>query len=569
MVIGISNLSRTVKYDELLDEKGNSKLTESIPITEAIEGLHRRRHVSSTYRGRIRPLPSLSNPQPCDSELSFGVCVDAFFRDAWWEGVIFDAKEDAMERSVYFPDEGDERKFSLDNLRPSRVWDEFSGAWEDCGIWVFLELVRELDWSMPSSKYAKMLWLSLQSNYGFKKMISEWKCGSRSLWKKYLKDVLCERGRKLGIKDPACKKLVGYKTRRKRHKLENPQHIEVDSNLPDTVVQLKSSRGLSAVELTKNGGVSILNKSRARTMSVPLRLNVRKPNRPVVPTAGDPLVLSESLSLEEDVISYATSFLSDPSSEEEYSKTSTTTCCLSNHRINRASIPIGIGQSGKLKHREDKWELPKSCHGSNRLKGLQLREENIAEGASCSAEINHSIGRAGVKKLMKRRRNFGALSSGYTQKELSCEASVIAGAKIKTSCKRRKIKKGICRANANIKPPLIQEDRNGLHIEQSSFSCQRRNSPLFEDYGRNCRLKDMVSRPWKRKRKRQPNIPQGGQGDTICFICYYGGELISCKNCCSSYHLTCLGTQVQYLHVDHLLGLSFLQVVGDYNWLQL
>lgn len=121
MVIGISNLSRTVKYDELLDEKGSTKLIESIPITEAIEGLHRRRHLSSTYRGRIRPLPSLSIPQPRGSKLSFGVCVDAFFQDAWWEGVIFDAKEDAMERSVYFPDEGDEHNFSLVDLRPSRV----------------------------------------------------------------------------------------------------------------------------------------------------------------------------------------------------------------------------------------------------------------------------------------------------------------------------------------------------------------------------------------------------------------------------------------------------------------
>lgn len=443
------------------------------------------------------------------------------------------------------------------------VWDEFSGEWEDCGVWLFLELVRELDRSMLSSRYAKMLWLSLQSNYGFKKMISEWNCGTRNLWKKYLKDVARERRSKLGKRDSTCNKLVGSKPRKKRLKLDN---LEIDSNSSDTVVQLRSGGGLSNVELTRNGAVSILNKSRARTVSIPLRLSVRKPNRPVVPTAGDKLIPSETLSMEENFTGYATSFPTDLTSEEEYSKSSTTSCSLSNHREYCATIPIRKGQFGKVKHREDKLRLPRSCQDNNKLKGLQSREGNSAEGANCCAEINQSIGRARIKKLKEEGWNFNIISSEYMQKMLRHKAPVVAGAKRKTSCTRRKIQKGICRSDANIKPPLLQEDGNSLQVKQNPFSRQDRQSMLFEGYGRNCGLKDMVSCPRKQKWKRQSIIQQS---DTICFICHYGGEVISCKNCFSSYHPNCLGTQVLYLHAEELLSLFLLHDSQYYNWIEL
>ncbi|PKI34166.1 hypothetical protein CRG98_045445 [Punica granatum] len=534
VVIGVSNLSRTVEYAELLDEKGDNKLIESIPVTEAVEGLHRRRHVSSCYRGRIRPSCPLSSPWPVDSKLGFGVCVDAFFKDAWWEGVIFDADEDAMERSVYFPDEGDELKFRRDDLRLSRVWDEFSGEWTNCGVWVFLELVRELDGSTPSSKYAKRLWRRLQSNYGFKKMISEWKCGTRSLWKSHLKDVVYERGSKLVKKDLACKKLAVHKARKKRHKLENPQRVEEDAHSPDTVVQLRSSKDLSTIQLTKNGGVSILNKSRARMVSVPLRLNVRKPNRPVVPTAGDRNVLSETLSMEENFTSYATSAQSDASSEEEYSKTRPASCGMTNHEVDRVSIPI---RKGQVKERENKLKLPQNSQDDgNKLKGHQLRDGNLAAGAR-SAGIDQPGGRARVDKLKQVRRKSNVLSTEDTKKELSSKTYAVVSAKRKTKYTRRKRQKGICRADPSIEPPSKQEGGNDAQVNHNLFSSNRQQTPLFESYGRNFRLKDMVSRPRKRKRKRQLDGPQS---DTICFVCHFGGELIPCNNCFSSYHLTCL-----------------------------
>ncbi|KAK4741323.1 hypothetical protein SAY87_024911 [Trapa incisa] len=535
VVIGISKLSRTVKYDELLDDQGNSRLIESIPITGAIEGLHKRRHVSLTYRGHIRPQTSILNPQPSDVKLKFGVCVDAFFQDAWWEGVIFDAQEDAMERSVYFPDEGDERKFNLSNLRPSRVWDEFSGEWADCGVWIFLELVRELNGSMPSSTFAKVLWLRLQSNYCFKKMISEWNCGTRTLWKKYLKDVVCERKIKLGKMDPTVKKLVGSK-RKKMHELDNSQ---AEPRSSDAVVQLNSSRGLRNAELSENGGVSVLNKSRARTFSVPLRLNVRRTSRPVVSTAGTKLILSETLSMEENVAGYE-KFPTDMISEEEYSKTNKTSCSVNDNRINRVTVPIRQGHYRKVKDREDKLNFSRSCQDGNKAKGLQPRED-IVEDANCSLEISQSIGKDEVKNLMKQRRNFSMNSSECTQNNTRARASVVASAKRKTSCTRRNIPKGICKSDANINPTLLQEDVNSLQSKQNLSTRQRRQSMMYDCYVRNFRLKDMVSRPRRRKRKRHTTFQQS---DTICFICHYGGELISCKNCSSSYHSDCIGTQV-------------------------
>ncbi|KAE8718560.1 hypothetical protein F3Y22_tig00110013pilonHSYRG00552 [Hibiscus syriacus] len=172
VVVGVSHLFRSIEYDEHLCESGDSMLIESIPVTEAIEGLHSRRHVPSTYRGHIRPLPPSSQPHS-NKNLGFGVCVDAFFEDAWWEGVILDNDDNASERAVYFPDEDDECKFGVSQLRVAHDWDEFLGIWRDRGTWILVELAKELEGTVPLACSVKKVWFSLRLNYGFEKMISE------------------------------------------------------------------------------------------------------------------------------------------------------------------------------------------------------------------------------------------------------------------------------------------------------------------------------------------------------------------------------------------------------------
>ncbi|GAB2246343.1 hypothetical protein Droror1_Dr00001836 [Drosera rotundifolia] len=192
VVVGVSEFRRKVKYDDLLSESGKSKLVESIPVTGVIEGVHKRAYVKSKHRGRVRPPPPSIEQCSSRSRLKFGVCVDALFEDAWWEGMIFDCDDGSRERSVFFPDEDDERKFKVSELRISQDWDELSGEWNERGVWMLVKLAEAHKMEASLGHFIKHVWSHLRVNYGFLKMISEWTCGSYCMWKKYFTEALCE-----------------------------------------------------------------------------------------------------------------------------------------------------------------------------------------------------------------------------------------------------------------------------------------------------------------------------------------------------------------------------------------
>nr|GMD28138.1 increased DNA methylation 1 [Ipomoea batatas] len=80
------------------------------------------------YRGWIRPLPP-----PLDigkSSLHYGECVDSFYRDAWWEGVIFDHEDSSENRRIFFPDMDDEMTVCVNTLRITRDWDGVTEEWK-------------------------------------------------------------------------------------------------------------------------------------------------------------------------------------------------------------------------------------------------------------------------------------------------------------------------------------------------------------------------------------------------------------------------------------------------------
>nr|GMD27125.1 increased DNA methylation 1 [Ipomoea batatas] len=85
----------------------------------------------STYdncRGWIRPLPP-----PLDigkSSLHYGECVDSFYRDAWWEGVIFDHEDGSENRRIFFPNMEDEMTVCVNTLRITWDWDEVTEEWK-------------------------------------------------------------------------------------------------------------------------------------------------------------------------------------------------------------------------------------------------------------------------------------------------------------------------------------------------------------------------------------------------------------------------------------------------------
>ncbi|GAB4835572.1 hypothetical protein Ancab_000481 [Ancistrocladus abbreviatus] len=191
-VVGISDSCREVEPEELLCESGKSKLTESVPVTGAIEGIYQRRCAKSKHGGHIRPPPPRAQTCSTRPRLSFGVCVDALFEDAWWEGVIFDCDDGSKERSVFFPDEGDECRFKVTDLRVSQVWDEYSGGWRERGVCMFVKLAKEYAIDVPPFHFINHVWSHLRVNYGFSKMVSQWTCGSYCMWKKYFIEVVSE-----------------------------------------------------------------------------------------------------------------------------------------------------------------------------------------------------------------------------------------------------------------------------------------------------------------------------------------------------------------------------------------
>ncbi|XP_056159174.1 uncharacterized protein LOC115682444 [Syzygium oleosum] len=527
-VVGISNLCRTVEYDELLSETGNGKLIERIPVTETIEGLHRRRHVSTTYRGHIRPLPLTSHANSRETKLGFGVCVDAFFKDAWWEGVIFDCNEDASERSVYFPDEGDERKFSLRNLRVSRIWDEFSGVWTDRGVWVLLEVVRELEVNMPPSNHIKKLWLQLQANYGFLKMISEWTCGVRSMWKKYLQDAAYELGRGLSMKSLPRKKVVVCKVRKERRKARS------DLDLIDSSAELKYQKETNVVTSAPNGEECLPSKLQKQMYTMKLRSKSGNPDY-----ADDAVADCNAASPESLYSGNHTANLDRTNviMEVDCARISRINSGLNRKRENA----FGEKLLGKVSIKENHMLEPDADDDSHGLSFNESRQHTVAVHSRSHMENNHSPSR-NLKKLKQGKQKVGIFFPECEQKKLSWQAFLLVGNKKKRSVRRNKNFEEAQHADVCSKPSSNQEGTDAFKADSELFANRRRKTEVFQSFGKQFRLKDMVSSPRKRRRKRAHLARP--QSDTICFVCHYAGDLIHCQRCSSSFHLGCLQLKV-------------------------
>lgn len=172
-VIAIKDQARSVQYDHRLCRDGSNKLIRNIKVPPA--------KIHCSYRGCIRPLPPLLNAD--NSTLQYGQCVDAYYNEAWWEGVIFDKKDDSESRLIFFPDTGDEMLLITNNLRITQDWDEFSGNWEPRKSWIFLELVEEFKLEWPLLASAKQVWFEVKGKGGFQKQLKRWTCVQLSMWR--------------------------------------------------------------------------------------------------------------------------------------------------------------------------------------------------------------------------------------------------------------------------------------------------------------------------------------------------------------------------------------------------
>ncbi|XP_073271116.1 uncharacterized protein [Primulina huaijiensis] len=192
-VICCHNSARTVRFDHFLCDDGSDNLEEYVEVSPVVAGVVSGEIVKSDYyRGVIRPLPPPCVPGPWF--LHYGQCVDFFYEDAWWEGVIFDHADGNMQRRIFFPDMGDEMVGSIDKLRVSLDWDEVTEEWKPRGNWLFLELIEEFEQDGPLPVSVKQIWYEVRGSSDFE-ILKEWTNCVRSVWKELLLKVLRENFR--------------------------------------------------------------------------------------------------------------------------------------------------------------------------------------------------------------------------------------------------------------------------------------------------------------------------------------------------------------------------------------
>lgn len=180
-------LKRYVKYDNVLDDDELNVFLDEVKVSSALDGY--RSSLNLYTRGVIRPPPPLVEFEGC--ELKFGLCVDAKYNEAWWEGVIFDYCDGLEERRVFFPDLGDELTIGIHQLRITQDWDEVSERWELRGKWVFLELIEEYQTASLVAVSIKQIWYDIRIKQDFE-MIREWTLNVKYVWRDLVMKVVSD-----------------------------------------------------------------------------------------------------------------------------------------------------------------------------------------------------------------------------------------------------------------------------------------------------------------------------------------------------------------------------------------
>lgn len=163
VIIGCEDGFREVKYEHLLHDNEYDFLTEIVEVSSAID------RISTTSndcnRGRIRPKPTFV--ELTEGNLHYALCVDCWYNDAWWEGVIFDCEDGSSERKIFFPDLGDELSSNVKNLRITHDWDEDTGDWNPRGDWLFLEIIEDSKRDNFIAVSPKQIWYDMRARKDF------------------------------------------------------------------------------------------------------------------------------------------------------------------------------------------------------------------------------------------------------------------------------------------------------------------------------------------------------------------------------------------------------------------
>ncbi|XP_021816358.1 uncharacterized protein LOC110758747 isoform X3 [Prunus avium] len=178
---------RQVQYDHILYDDGSDNLVDVVSVSPILDGIGSFTRDWSNYRGCIRPTPP--HIQPGEWDLPYGLCVDVYHLEAWWEGVIFDHEDGSEERRIFFPDLGDELKARIDTLRITHDWDEVTENWKRRGAWIFLELLEQYNQERYIAVSVKQIWYDVREKEAFEKA-REWTSLRRHVWEELVLEVI-------------------------------------------------------------------------------------------------------------------------------------------------------------------------------------------------------------------------------------------------------------------------------------------------------------------------------------------------------------------------------------------
>lgn len=106
-----------VRYEDVQNEDESDNLEEWIPAFRV--AAPDKFGIRIPGRLTIRPYPS---EEETSSSIVVGTAVDAWWNDAWWEGVVVTIHEPEAQVHVYFPGENERSVFKTTDLRVSRDW---------------------------------------------------------------------------------------------------------------------------------------------------------------------------------------------------------------------------------------------------------------------------------------------------------------------------------------------------------------------------------------------------------------------------------------------------------------
>ncbi|KAK8695707.1 hypothetical protein V6N13_000858 [Hibiscus sabdariffa] len=176
-----------VKYDHLLLDDGSDRLVDIVSVSPVINVFACPCETHYNFRATIRQLPP--KLEFSRQSLCYGLCVDVWYNDAWWEGVILDHEDGSEKRRVFFPDLGDEMTAEIDSLRITQDWNDFKEEWQQRGPWLFLELIEQYGQEWFLSVSVQQLWYDLREREDFQN-VREWTFSCESLWKELVLEVI-------------------------------------------------------------------------------------------------------------------------------------------------------------------------------------------------------------------------------------------------------------------------------------------------------------------------------------------------------------------------------------------